>query len=791
MINRLFKYLILFVVFSHNILSADEFVFEASEINILNKGNITKAKNGVKIFSNDGIEITGNELFYDKINSTLKILGNVIINDKKNNILSEGEEYIYYKDIEKIVSIGKTKSIIKNNYLLESSDLIYDRNLSEIYSKKKSKIKDLQNNIFFFEKFKFNLTSDILKAEKLSLSDSAKNQYYLDFALVNLKENKFLGSDLFIDFEDSLFGNNENDPRLKGNSVIAEKNETRVYKGNFTTCKQKDEQCPPWNIYAEEVIHKKKEQKIEYKNAWLKIYDKPVLYFPYFFHPDPTVKRQSGFLMPTFQNSNNSGTSIQIPYYKVISENKDLTFRPRIFFDNEVLLQTEYRQVNKNSDIILDFSINKGNSKTKNHIFADVTSIKQNKTFNFHLEKTSNDNYLKMHNIKSPIIDNISTLNSYINYNSYEEDSTLDVSLEVYENLNKNKSDRHEYVFPNFNYTKNLNSKIETNGDLVFNSYGYQKNYNTNIDEAILINDVIYTSPQSFNFKIDGLLTNYKFLIRNINSDSKNSENIKNGDDYQLLSTIMLESKLPLTKENKNFYNYLTPKFSARYSPNHTKNNTNLNNKIFYENIYLLDRIDNKAVEGGASLTLGLEYNSKNKNNEDFINLSLANILRVNENPDLPKLDNLSKKRSNIIGNFDFIPSKFFNFSYKFSLDKNLEQSDYNLLTANFKVNNFITSFEYLEEDSYLSDNSYLINKTKYNFGKNYSINFETEKNLDQDITNYYNLIYEYNNDCLTAAIEYNKTYYTSGDDLKPEENILFSIKIIPFGKISSPGLNK
>ncbi len=790
MINKIFKYLIFFLICSNNILSANEFTFEASEIDILEKGNITKAKNGVKILSSDGLEITGKELFYDKINSTLKIFGNVKINDKKNNILSEGDEYIYYKDIEKIESIGKTKLNIKNSYFLESSDLIYDRNAFEIYSDKKSKIEDLQNNIFFFEKFKFNLVDDSLKAKKLSLLDNAKNQYYLDFALVNLKENKFLGSDLFIDFEDSLFGNNENDPRLKGNSVISETNETIVYKGNFTTCKQDNEKCPPWNIYADKVVHKKKEQKIEYKNAWLKIYDTPVLYFPYFFHPDPTVKRQSGFLMPSFQNSNNSGTSIQIPYYKVISQSKDLTFRPRIFFDNEILLQTEYRQVNKNSDIIFDVSINKDNSKTKNHIFADIATKKQNKNFNLHLENVSNDNYLKVHNIKSPIFNNISTLHSYLNYNSYEEDSSLNINVEVFEDLNKNKSDRYEYIFPNFNYTKNLNNKIESNGDLVFSSNGYQKNYNTNIDEIILVNDIIYTSPQSFSERFDGLITNYKFLFRNKNSDSENAKNIKEGTDYQFLSTIILESKLPLLKESKDFNNYLTPKFSARYSPNHTKNNMNLNEKFFYENIYLLDRIDGKAVEGGASLTLGLEYNSKNKNNEDFINLSLANILRLNENPDLPKLNNLSEKRSNIIGNLDFIPSKFFNFNYQFSLNKNLEDTDYNLLKSNFKVNNFITSFEYLEENNHLNDNSYLTNKTKFSFDENYSINFETEKNLDQDITNYYNLIYEYTNDCLTAAIEYNKSYYSSGDDLKPEENILFSIKIIPFGKISSPGVN-
>ena len=107
-------------------------------------------------------------------------------------------------------------------------------------------------------------------------SENAKNK----MIRVNLKENRFLGSDLFIDFNDSVFGNNQNNPRLKGNSVVSEKNETKVYKGNFTTCKQEDGKCPPWNIYAEEVVHKKKEKRIEYKNAWLKVYDVPILYFP-------------------------------------------------------------------------------------------------------------------------------------------------------------------------------------------------------------------------------------------------------------------------------------------------------------------------------------------------------------------------------------------------------------------------------------------------------------------------------------------------------------------------------
>ena len=45
-----------------------------------------------------------------------------MLNDKKNNIITEGEEYIYYRNEEKILSVGKSKSNIKNTYYLEGND---------------------------------------------------------------------------------------------------------------------------------------------------------------------------------------------------------------------------------------------------------------------------------------------------------------------------------------------------------------------------------------------------------------------------------------------------------------------------------------------------------------------------------------------------------------------------------------------------------------------------------------------------------------------------------------------
>jgi LPS-assembly protein len=64
--------------------------------------------------------------------------------------------------------------------------------------------------------------------------------------------------------------------------------------GIFTSCKINDN-CPPWSIKAEKITHDKIKKDMIYENAILKIYDVPVLYFPKFFHPDPSVKRRRWF----------------------------------------------------------------------------------------------------------------------------------------------------------------------------------------------------------------------------------------------------------------------------------------------------------------------------------------------------------------------------------------------------------------------------------------------------------------------------------------------------------------
>ena len=146
------------------------------------------------------------------------------------------------------------------------------------------------------------------------------------------------------------------------------------------------------------------------------VYDVPILYLPKFFHPDPSVKRQSGFLRPEIGSSQTLGSSVYTPYFFIVSEDKDMTIKPRFFSDNKFILQNEYRQKTKNSFTIADFSFAKGHSSNtedkndnRSHFFSNSKidlDLKEfsNSVLEINYEKTSNDNYLKLFNLDSPLL---------------------------------------------------------------------------------------------------------------------------------------------------------------------------------------------------------------------------------------------------------------------------------------------------------------------------------------------------------------------------------------------------
>ncbi len=773
--------------------TAHAFTFKTSEILISENGNIITATDGIAESIENNIEIKAQTFIYDKKLSILKAKEG-IANSYIDNIEIKADDIIF-NELTSIVDASGNVELrdLSKNVLIESENIIFNTKKKTIESKIRSSIKDKLGNVFLSDTFSYSIENGLVKAKNVEFKDLEKNKLTTKKAYINLKKNKFIAKDISINFNDGSF-TKENDPRLKGNSISVEDNNSTVIKGVFTTCKKNDD-CPPWAFAAQEIKHDKKKKTIFYKNAWLKIYDQPVFYFPKFFHPDPTVKRQSGFLIPSIQSSSNVGNSFNIPYFFVIADNKDLTLNTRIYGEDKILIQSEYREIRAESKSSIDFSIKEQkNYNSKTHFFAE-----SEKNINFDnfddselklkLELVSDDTYLKTYKVQSPLITNDNLLRSSIGVSAFREDLSLEGNFYVYEDLSKPKSDRYEFIYPDYKLEKKLENSFDVYGNLLINSSGYLKNYNKNVFEEVVINDLIFNSK--IIFTKSGFKNKYNLKLKNINTNSTNSQNYKDERDHQLLSIAEFNSSYPLKKIGDKYDSTLLPMFSLRYSPNSTKNHKDEDRRIDINNIFSFDRLGkNNSVEGGASLTYGSEYFATNKLDRKIFTAKLANNLRLKEEENLPQNSYLWKKTSDFVANLKYDPSDFFNVNYDFSMDENLSDTSYQKIDTQIKINNFITTFGYLNENNTKNDQSYLFNSTKYNFDASNNLRFETRQNKETKLTEFYNLIYEYRNDCLIAALEYNKDYYDIGDK-KPEENIFFKLTIVPFGQTSSPNLKK
>ena len=789
--NKSFIVFILLLVLYFNEKSlAQEFKFETSEINISEKGNIILANEGYVFFPKKKLRINAQNFKYDKKKLTLSIKKGVAeFTENKIKIYADELYYDENKSILKATGDVQINDVI-NDINIKTDEVYYNIPKEIIQSELTTVIKSYPNNQIKVEGFIYTLKDKLIKMKNIEMIDGDNNLFKLEKSFLNINTNKLIGKDVSINLNNKSF-NKENEPRFKGNSITVSEDETIIKKSIFTTCKKSDK-CPPWQMSAKEIRHDKKSKTINYKNAFLKIYDVPVFYFPKFFHPDPSVTRQSGFLIPKIQDSSSLGAALNLPYFLVLSNNKDLTFSPRLYTKNKYLVQSEFRHVDKNSKNIIDFSVLKNKKNSKNHFFLESENKLNFEKFDesslsIKLENTSNETYLKTYKLESPLIKNENLLNSYINIDLSRDDLVFSANAQVYEDLTKNKSDRFEFILPNFNLEKQLDNNTNFDGEFKLISDGYMKNYNTNIDEKVLINDLIFNSDAIVNNT--GILSEYNFIIKNVTTDSKNSGTYKNKLDSSISSMLEYKSSYPMKKETNNYKNILRPQASVRAGTNQIFNYKNNNQRSSIEDIYGVYRSgSNKSLEEGVSLTYGADFEKYKKSDLDkkILGVEIANVLRLEENQKIARNSALDEKISDFLGRLEYDPIDAINIEYDFSIKNNFKEQNYELLSTTFKVNNFLTTFEYLNEENTFDKESYLANTTTYSFDNSNDISFKTRKNKKTKLTEFYNLIYQYTNDCLTAAIEYRKDYY-SDRDLTPEESIFLKLTIIPIGGANSP----
>ena len=169
----------------------------------------------------------------------------------------------------------------------------------------------------------------------VSILDEDGVVYFADYAEIDKDFKNGLTKNISILFPDNSRIAASSGERFKGQI-------SRLKKALYSACNCDDpNKKPTWQIKASEVVHDSKRKKISYKNAFFEFLGFPVAYAPYYSHPDPSVKRQSGFLFPSYTSNSELGTIISTPYYYALSPYKDLTIEPMYISNQRPLVYAQ------------------------------------------------------------------------------------------------------------------------------------------------------------------------------------------------------------------------------------------------------------------------------------------------------------------------------------------------------------------------------------------------------------------------------------------------------------------
>ena len=225
-------------------------------------------------------------------------------------MLLQADELVYENNNARVTAKGNVE-VYYGDYTLLADRIVYDRNANTLAAEGNVRMKDPDGAI--------------ITANELTLTDDFRDG-----------------------FVDALKFVSQDDTRISAQSASREAGNVTVFsKGSFTPCKicrENPEKPPTWRIRAGKITHQRDQAKITFNDAVFDFFGVPVLWVPYFQTADPTVKRKSGFLIPSYSHSNDLGSTIQVPYYFALSDHYDFTFAPMWTEKEGTLLLGDWRQ---------------------------------------------------------------------------------------------------------------------------------------------------------------------------------------------------------------------------------------------------------------------------------------------------------------------------------------------------------------------------------------------------------------------------------------------------------------
>jgi LPS-assembly protein len=186
----------------------------------------------------------------------------------------------------------------------------------------------------------FNQDTDVFTANG-SVELREPNGNVLQAASIELKYKFKLG------FAKHIKALLTNDVTITSDYARREEGGITVFEhAHYTACKNCETRSgePLWELVSDQTTHDQNAKDLIHVNPRLKIGGVTVAGLPYLRHPDPSVKRRTGWLVPTVKTGKVYGIGAVTPYFWAIAPDKDVTVRPMLTTRQGPVADVEYRQ---------------------------------------------------------------------------------------------------------------------------------------------------------------------------------------------------------------------------------------------------------------------------------------------------------------------------------------------------------------------------------------------------------------------------------------------------------------
>ncbi len=569
--------------------------------------------------------------------------------------------------------------------ILSADEVTYDQNLDIITASGNVEIAE-SDRVLLADTVSYNINTKVVTASgNVSLLEPGGEVFFAQYVELtdDLREGFIRDVRLLLTDRSRM---------AAASAVRVDGNKTQLRRGIFSPCElceDNPERAPLWQIKARTVTHDQTEKTVKYRDASFEVAGVPIMYTPYFEHPDPTVKRKTGFLAPTVGSSGNLGFTAQLPYYWAISPDKDLTFEPIITTKQGVVLAGEYRQILRKgkmelagSGTIADRKESSGRTKSnqlRGHIDSEGRfDINETWRWGFDAERSTDDTYLRLYKISSK-----RSLTSRFYTEGFRGRNYIVANSYFYQGLRETDNiDETPLLIPEMDY--NFQGEPGIVGGkytLDVNVRGLHRIEGRQSRSVSVAGgwELPYTSPLGDVYRLRASVRGDGYWIDNFDPDRQlviNPENKQSFITGRVFPQLSLQWRYPWVGIMETSRQVVEPIVQAIAAPSGGMNPGEIPNEDSQDlefddtNLLSLNRFTGRdRIDPGTRIDYGLKWNlitARGAVSTAFIGQSYRLSKDINFQPGSGLEDNFS----DVVGRVTLAPFDFFETEYRFRFDK-------------------------------------------------------------------------------------------------------------------------